>query len=187
MNEFVASLDFSGFILAPKTFLSGLKRIDPQLAIWPRANFVLDSPLKELSYLSSAEVRKVTPSDAAALEKIGQSWLWKYWQNIDDFCRTGTAYVAIARGEAASVASVFTESDRYVDLAVATHPAFRGKGLAIATTRALCEEILAIGKIPVWNTSPENIASCVIGRKLGFREISAEPLYVIQRDIPRVA
>ena len=185
-TEFIASLNFSGFVQAPETFLTGLRRVEPKLIIWRRISFVLNSALKEIHCPQNAEVRKVAPNDAAALEKIGQPWVWKYWLDAADFCRTGTAYVAVMDGEAVSVASIFTESDHYVDPAVATHPEYLRKGLAIAAVWALCKEIISTGKIPVWNTSPENIASCTIPRKLGFKEIPTEPLYVMKRDVPQV-
>lgn len=185
-TTFVSTLNFSGFVQAPEIFLQALKSIDPQLIVWSRVSFVLDGALKDIPCPPNVKIRKVHRNHAAALERIGQSWLWKYWSNAEDFCQTGTAYVAQVDGEAVSMASVFTESDHYADLAVATHPAFRGKGLATAAAHALCKEILAEGRLPVWNTSPENPSSCAIPRRLGFREIPAQPLYVMNRDIPPV-
>jgi len=182
--EFVASLSFAGFIQAPPAFLPGLKQIDAGVIVWPRVNFVLDGALASLTSAPGGKVRKVHPGDAAALEKIGQPWLWKYWRDAEDFCRTGVGYVALVDGEAVSIASIFTESERYADLAVATHPAFRGKGYSTAAAHALCQNVLAKGRVPVWNTSTDNLASIAISRKLGFREKPAEPLYLMKRDVP---
>jgi hypothetical protein len=182
--EFISSLDFSGFIQAPETFFSGLKQIDPELKIWPRVSFVLDERPNYISYPLKTHVRKISVSDAMALEKIGESWLWKYWRDAEDFCRKEIAFVSEFNGEVVSVASYFTKSERYVDLAVATHPDFRGRGLAMIASYSLCLEILSKGKRPVWNTSTENTASRVMPLKLSFREIPAEPFFVMRRDLP---
>ncbi len=182
--EFIASLDFSGFIQAPETFLSGLKQIDPELKIWPRVSFVLETPLKDIPYPSNAQIRKISPDDAAVLEKISAAWLWKYWRDTEDFCRTGTAFVTVVNGQPASVSSIFSQSNRYVDIAVATHPEFRGQGYAMAAAHTLCREIVSQRKQPVWNTSTGNAASRAMPLKLGFREIPAKPFFVMRRDLP---
>jgi len=183
-TEFVASLDFHGFIQSPEDFLPGLRRIAPDLAIWPRVRFVLNGPPTDVPYPRNARIRKANLGDASALEQIGQSWVWKYWEGAEDFCRTATAYVAEVETTAVSVVSIFVEYENYADLAVATHPSFRRKGLATAAAHALCAEIVAEGRIPVWSTSPDNIASSIIPRKLGFVEIPANPIYVMNHEIP---
>jgi RimJ/RimL family protein N-acetyltransferase len=182
--DFVGSLDFSGFIQASETFLLGLKQIDPEIKIWPRVSFVLETPLKDIPYPSNAQVRKISPGDAAVLEKISAAWLWKYWSDTEDFCRTGTAFVTVSNGQTVSVSSIFSQSNRYVDIAVATHPEFRGEGYAMAAAHTLCREIVSQGKQPVWNTSTGNAASRAMPLKLGFREIPAEPFFVMRRDLP---
>ncbi len=184
--EFVASLDFHGFIQCPEDFLPGLRRVAPGLAIWPRVRFVLRGPLREVPSPRNAQIRRVNLGDAPALEQIEQSWVWKYWEDAEDFCRTATAYVAEVAAIAVSVVSIFVEYENHADLAVATHPSFRRKGLATAAAHALCTDIVAQGKIPVWSTSPDNIASSVIPRKLGFVEIPAHPMYVMNQEIPPV-
>jgi ribosomal protein S18 acetylase RimI-like enzyme len=182
--EFAASLSFAGFIQAPAAFLPGLKQIDAGVLVWPRVSFVLDGALAPLANSPSSQVRKVQIGDMPGLKKIGQPWLWKFWRDAEDFCRTGVGYVALVDGEAISIASIFTESERYTDLAVATHPGFRRQGYSTAAAHALCKDILAEGRFPVWNTSTDNLASIAIARKLGFREIPAEPLYLMKQDIP---
>ncbi|MBM3324086.1 MAG: GNAT family N-acetyltransferase [Calditrichaeota bacterium] len=182
--EFVKPLDFTGFVIASADFLPGLRLIDPAVKVWPRRSFTLDGMLKNCPYPAWAKVRKVRPTDASALEEIGQSWIWKYWRSTEDFCANGTARVCEANGRAVSIASIFTESELYVDPAVATHPDHLGRGLATAAAHALCKEILAGGKRPVWNTSVENIPSASVARRLGFREIPTDAYFVMKRDIP---
>lgn len=185
-TKFVASVDFHGFIQCPEDFLPGLRRIAPDLAVWPRVRFVLHESPREVPYPRNARIRKVGLSDAPALEQIGQSWVWNYWEDAEDFCRTATAYVAVVETIAISVVSIFVEYENHADLAVATHPSFRRKGLATAAAHALCAELVAQGKVPVWSTSPDNIASSTIPRKLGFTEIPANPVYVMNHEIPPV-
>jgi predicted GNAT family acetyltransferase len=120
------------------------------------------------------------------LEQIGHPWVWTYWRDVEDFCRTATAYVAEVERVAVSVVSVFCDYENYADFAVATHPSFRRKGLATAAAHALCADRVAQGKVPTWGTSPDNIASRNIPRKLGFVEIPAHPMYVMNREIPPV-
>jgi RimJ/RimL family protein N-acetyltransferase len=182
--QFIASLDFRGFIRAPEDFLPGLKQLAPDLATWPRISFILKDSLRQVSYPRNTEIREVRPGDAATLEQIGQSWVWQYWKDIHDFCRTATACVADVGNRAVSVVSVFSEYENQADLAVATHPSFRRKGLATAAAHALCTQLVAQGKIPIWSTSPDNIASATIPRRLGFTEIPAQPMYVMNREIP---
>jgi len=182
--EFVASLSFAGFIQAPPAFLPGLKQIDAGVLVWPRVSFVLDSTPPPLASSPDSRIRGMHPGDAAALIKIGQPWLWKFWRDAEDFCRIGVGYVALVDGVAVSIASIFSESERYADLAVATHPAFRSKGYSTAAAHALCQDIVAKNRVPVWNTSTDNLASIAISHKLGFREIPSEPLYLMKQDIP---
>jgi len=186
-TKFVASIDFHGFIQSPGDFLPGLKRIAPNLAIWPRVRFILHKSPREVQYPLNARIRKVGFSDAPALEQIGQSWVWNYWEGAEDFCQTATAHVAEVEAIAVSVVSVFVEYENYADLAVATHPSFRRQGLATAAAHALCAEIITQGRVPVWSTSPDNMASSTIPRKLGFIEIPAHPIYVMNHEIPPIS
>ncbi|MFH1011243.1 MAG: GNAT family N-acetyltransferase [bacterium] len=182
--EFVTSLDFRGFIQAPEDFLPGMRHVAPDLAVWPRISFLLNGSPKQVPYPANARIRQVRAGDAPALEQIGQSWVWQYWEDAEDFCQTATACVAEVGNIAVSVVSIFNEHEGHTDLAVATHPSFRRKGFATAAAHALCTQLVSEDKIPIWNTSPDNIASSTIPRKLGFTEIPANPMYVMNREIP---
>ncbi|WP_367139765.1 MULTISPECIES: GNAT family N-acetyltransferase [Streptomyces] len=58
---------------------------------------------------------------------------------------------------------------RYEDIAVATLPQERGRGLATACVRALCADITARGRIPSWTCSRNNQPSRHLAAKSGLR------------------
>ncbi len=67
----------------------------------------------------------------------------------------------------ASVASSYTRSRRSVEVAIATHPQHRGRGLAGAVAARFCLEVLELKLEPCWNAA--NPVSKRLARRLGFR------------------
>ena len=73
----------------------------------------------------------------------------------------------IVEGERlASAATSYTRSSRFVEVAISTHPAFRGRGLAAIAGAALLRECLRLGLEPCWSAS--NPVSKRLARRLGY-------------------
>ena len=70
-------------------------------------------------------------------------------------------------GVLACAATSYSLSSRYLEVAIATRPAFRGRGLALATAAALIREALARNLIPCWSAS--NPVSKRLAERLGYR------------------
>lgn len=76
---------------------------------------------------------------------------------------------AFAQGRLACVASMYPWSHtRLADLGVITLPAFRGRGLARKTVRALSARALALGYEPQYRCQPDNRASVALARSCGL-------------------
>ena len=86
--------------------------------------------------------------------------------------------IAILQGDRlACAATSYTRSSRYVEIAIATRPAFRGHGLAAVAAAALMRECLRRGLEPCWSAS--NPVSKRLALRLGYRPGGAcEVLYL---------
>lgn len=85
---------------------------------------------------------------------------------------------AVIEGEIVSLAHTFAWSPMYVDIGVTTHEQYRGSGMATAAAAIVASEVQKRGKVPVWSTGADNLASMRVAQKLGFRETSRR-LYLI--------
>jgi RimJ/RimL family protein N-acetyltransferase len=84
-----------------------------------------------------------------------------------DFAANGLGYAAVADGRLACAATSYTLSSRYVEVAIATRPEFRGHGLAAAASAALMVHALEHGLVPCWSAS--NPVSQRLAQRLGYR------------------
>ena len=73
------------------------------------------------------------------------------------------------------------------DIGVITESAHRRRGLSTACAAALVADIRARGRIPSWNTSPDNTASLAVAARLGFRHVRDDALYAVRTPIPAPA
>jgi GNAT superfamily N-acetyltransferase len=78
---------------------------------------------------------------------------------------------AVIEGELVAVASTWAVSERYADLSVVTAGPWRGRGLATACAGLVAAGIRRSGRVPVWSTGEDNVASLRVARKLGFEEV----------------
>jgi hypothetical protein len=85
-----------------------------------------------------------------------------------DFVAHGLGVAAVtADGALACAATSYTLSSRYLEVALATRPAFRGRGLAMAAAAKLMLGALARNVIPCWSAS--NPISKRLAERLGYR------------------
>lgn len=174
-----------GFVSAPEIFAPLLYEAFPELVIWQRVDLLLRSSPR-FTMPQGAEVRRLVAADASRLMEVDDDldWVGKTWGGMTGLTAGGRAWGAFVEGRLASIACTFFQGDRYEDIGVVTRPEFRRMGLSTACAGLLCQEILARGCLPTWNTSPDNLASLRVAEKLGFEWQRADRLYVIGVEIP---
>jgi len=59
-------------------------------------------------------------------------------------------------------------SSEEVDIGVEVDPSYRGQGIASALALKMCEEIINMGKKPVWAHAESNVGSMHTALKCGF-------------------
>jgi GNAT superfamily N-acetyltransferase len=85
-----------------------------------------------------------------------------------DLVEHGLGFGAVTEdGVMACAATSYTLSSRYLEVAIATRPAFRGRGLAMVAGAALIREALTRGLAPCWSAS--NPVSKRLAERLGYR------------------
>jgi len=95
---------------------------------------------------------------------------------VEAFLDQGFGFGTLCGGQLACAATTYTCSSRSVELAIATRPAFRGRGLAATTAARLMRQCLMQGLEPRWSAS--NPVSQRLAIRLGFRPAGAcEVLY----------
>ena len=83
-----------------------------------------------------------------------------------DFAANGLGFGAILDGRLACAATSYTMSSRQAEVAIATRPEFRGRGLAAAAAAALMGRCLDTGLLPAWSAS--NPVSQRLAVRLGY-------------------
>jgi GNAT superfamily N-acetyltransferase len=79
----------------------------------------------------------------------------------------GLGFAIVQGDHLASAATSYTRSSRYLEVAIATRPAFRGRGLAAIAGAALLRACLRLGLEPCWSAS--NPVSKRLALRLGYR------------------
>jgi RimJ/RimL family protein N-acetyltransferase len=131
-------------------------------------------------------VRLLTPADAPLLLCAAPAVRGAGWRSIAELLTEGVAAAAVIEGEIRALAHTSARAGGYIDIGVATLPAWRGQGLATAAAALVAEQVQAAGQVPVWSTAEDNVASLRVARKLRFREV-ARRVYVIRADTGAVA
>lgn len=93
------------------------------------------------------------------------------------FVESGVGFGAVIDGRLACAATSYTLSSRFLEVAIGTRPAYRGRGLAAAASAALLRYCLDAGVAPRWSAS--NPVSQRLAVRLGFRPAGVcEVLYL---------
>jgi RimJ/RimL family protein N-acetyltransferase len=85
--------------------------------------------------------------------------------------REGAIAGAVVDGELVAVAATWAVSERYADLSVVTAGPWRGRGLATSCAGLAAAAVQRSGRVPIWSTGEDNVASLRVARKLGFEEV----------------
>jgi hypothetical protein len=93
--------------------------------------------------------------------------------------RDGAVAGAVIDGELVAVASTWAVSERHADLSVVTAGPWRGRGLATACAGLVAASIQRSGRVPVWSTGEDNVASLRVARNLGFEEVGRRTYIIL--------
>ena len=177
-----------GMIEAPAAFVPLLQTSFADLQVWDRVIYSLVGE-PQFSLPEGYEVRRITVVDVPHLQSLSPecNWISKTWGGAACLAASGLAWGAWENGRLAAISCTFFLGNHIEEIGVATEPLHRGRGLGVACAGALCQDIRARGHTPSWTTSPDNIASLRVARKLGFNHHHDDVLYVTGMVIPEPA
>jgi GNAT superfamily N-acetyltransferase len=121
----------------------------------------------EATLPASFELQAFDADLARQLGKDLEPHALQVFPSVEGFLDGGLGFGAVENGQLACAATSYTRSSRYVEVAIATRPAFRGRGLAAATAARLLRECLDQGLVPRWTAS--NPVSQRLAERLGYR------------------
>lgn len=98
---------------------------------------------------------------------------------VERLLDAGIVAGTVVDGELAAVASTWAMSEKYADIAVVTAGVWRGRGLATACAGLIAAVIQRSGRVPVWSTGEDNLASLRVARKLGFEEVGRRTYVIV--------
>ena len=90
------------------------------------------------------------------------------WDSNDRFLKRGFGYAALEGETVCAVAFSSAISSFEIDIGVETREAYRKNGLAAAVAGKMCEQIIQMGKAPVWAHGAANLGSMHTALKCGF-------------------
>lgn len=111
---------------------------------------------------------KITAESVTQSLEFNESYILEYWGSISRFLQHGFGYCLLHRDKIASECISIFASPNYAEIDIATHPDYRGMGLAHRAGELFIEHCLEHGLIPKWDCDIDNIASIKLAEKLGF-------------------
>lgn len=115
----------------------------------------------------SADAVQIT---TATCEAVRSTYPWLY----DEYTDWWPCFAAVRDDAAVSVCFSSRISDAAAAAGVETLPAFRGRGLASVVTAAWGVAVRASGRIPLYSTSWDNLASQGVARRLHLVQFGAD-------------
>ncbi|MGA4843360.1 GNAT family N-acetyltransferase [Streptomyces sp. G45] len=159
-------------VAAPAAFLPVLGAAFDRIVPVERMVYVHREPVAGPRPPRGVRLRRVGPDDAAALAALWPDcgWLLASWSGPAGLAASGRAVAAFDRaGRIVSVACAYFAGSAYDDVAVATAPEHRRRGLAHACVTALTEDVTARGRTASWSCARDNRPSRLLAWTTGFR------------------
>ena len=104
------------------------------------------------------------------------------WESSARFLENGFGYIALEGETVCAVAFSSAVSSEETDIGVETREEYRGNGLAGTLAGKMCEEIIRIGKKPVWAHAASNTGSMKTALRCGFAEKKRNTLIRCERQ-----
>lgn len=176
-----------GFIDAGARYRHLLARVFPDAVAWPRVIATLEAAPPPPSV--PASIRRLDPKDADALADLEDDidWICDSLGGPVRAAESQLAFGAFVGADLASVAVPYHLGERFEDIGVVTDSRFRGRGLSPACAAHVAADVRARGRTPSWSTSPDNLASLAVAKKLGARKDRDDVLWVTGTEPPKPA
>lgn len=186
-EEALVELTPVGFIDAPPPFHNALGRLFPGAVQWERVISILPGTTPPPA--APATIRRLGPADADALATLDEDidWITASLGGPVRAAQTELAFGAFVGTELASVALPYHLGRAFEDIGVVTRQRFRGRGLSPSCAAHVAADIAQRGRVPCWSTSPDNLASLAVARKLGAQKDRDDILFVVGTDPPKPA
>ena len=139
----------------------------------------------ERSSIPGFTLRRIDAALAGQLDVELEPHGLRVFPGASAFVEHGLGYGAVtADGVLACAATSYAISSHYLEVAIATRPAYRGRSLAAVAGAALLREALARNLVPCWSAS--NPVSKRLAGRLGYRPAGeCEVLFAASREAPR--
>ena len=95
--------------------------------------------------------------------------------------RHGVGYALLERGEVASACVTSFVGNGTCDTSLTTLEPFRRRGYGTQVSAALVQGCIDAGLEPIWHTTPDNVASDRIARRLGYEVLATCTMYMVRR------
>ena len=110
---------------------------------------------------------EVTDENLAVVRET-HPWLYR------DLATFGPCWAVLEDGVAASICISSRIGARALEAGLFTVPEYRGRGYAVAVTAAWGASVRASGRIPLYSTTWENVASQAVARRLGLETFGTD-------------
>jgi RimJ/RimL family protein N-acetyltransferase len=109
----------------------------------------------------------ITPKDVGHLRGSMDDW-------VDDVPQMQPMHAVVEGGKAVSICATVRFTDRALAAGVETVEAWRGRGIASRVVSDWARKVHVMGKIPLYSTTWENVASQRVAAKLGLVQIGVD-------------
>ncbi len=124
-------------------------------------------------------VRELTMQDLPLIASAPAEIQGGGYEDAGAMLSEGIVAGAVDGGRLVSIAHTSGVTDLHGEIGVGTLEPWRKRGLCSAAASIVSNRLQEGGRVPVWSTGEDNLASLRVAAKLGFREVSRRT-YVIQ-------